>query len=310
MPAADLPGRGERSAPNFDKARPEELGRFFAEVEDLFDKHNVVDNTERKQGAVKYIKVIIARLWKTAEAWANNTKTYEEFKAEIIGLYPGASDDVVYTIQDLDKIIDEYVRIGLLTTTELGDYYRQFLLVLCYLISKNRFTKSEQSRAFMRGFQLDLARDIQQRLQLKIPDHLPMDPYELSDIYAAATFVLMGSLPTTYRGSAYTPTTAAASSADIKIEALIPKLGEMIKTGFENQAQSNRSGPPGPPRPTRNSASVCNFCGVPGHFIRECEIVAEYTWLGKCKRNHEGKVVLPSGAMVPREISATGYVTE
>ena len=50
------------------------------------------------------------------------------------------------------------------------------------------------------------------------------------------------------------------------------------------------------------NSSVCNFCGVPGHFIRECEVVEEAIRFGKCKRNHEGKVVLPSGAMVPCSI--------
>jgi len=48
----------------------------------------------------------------------------------------------------------------------------------------------------------------------------------------------------------------------------------------------------------------CNFCGKK-HFIRECEIVEEYIRAGKCRRNIEGKVVLPSGAFVPREIPGT-----
>jgi hypothetical protein len=48
--------------------------------------------------------------------------------------------------------------------------------------------------------------------------------------------------------------------------------------------------------------SVCNFCGVPGHFIQECEVVEEFTRFGKCKRSPEGKVVLPTGMMVPRGI--------
>ena len=53
------------------------------------------------------------------------------------------------------------------------------------------------------------------------------------------------------------------------------------------------------------SQSVCNFCGIPGHFIRECEIVEEFIQFGKCKRSPKGKVVLPSGAMVPRSITGT-----
>jgi hypothetical protein len=52
-------------------------------------------------------------------------------------------------------------------------------------------------------------------------------------------------------------------------------------------------------------ASVCNFCGLPGHFIRECKAVVEYTRAGKCKRNPEGRVVLPAGSMVPRSIIGT-----
>src|SRR6266849_2676915 len=51
--------------------------------------------------------------------------------------------------------------------------------------------------------------------------------------------------------------------------------------------------------------SACNFCGLPGHYIRECEVVTEFTRLGKCKRSLDGKVVLPSGAMVPRSIVGT-----
>ena len=46
--------------------------------------------------------------------------------------------------------------------------------------------------------------------------------------------------------------------------------------------------------------NICNFCSVPSHFIQECE---EFTRFGKCKRNPEGKVVLLTGAQVPRSVS-------
>ena len=38
------------------------------------------------------------------------------------------------------------------------------------------------------------------------------------------------------------------------------------------------------------------------HFIRECKVVNEYIANSKCKRNPEGKVVLPNGLFVPRSI--------
>ena len=41
------------------------------------------------------------------------------------------------------------------------------------------------------------------------------------------------------------------------------------------------------------------------HFIRECLKVEELIREGKCKCNTDGKVVLPSGTFVPREIPGT-----
>ena len=100
-------------------------------------------------------------------------------------MYPGALDDCTYTLQDLDALIGERICIGIVNPHELGEYYRQFLLITQYLVSKNRMVASEQSCAFFGGFRLDFANRISQRLQLKQPDHLPIDPYDLDDIYEA-----------------------------------------------------------------------------------------------------------------------------
>jgi hypothetical protein len=37
--------------------------------------------------------------------------------------------------------------------------------------------------------------------------------------------------------------------------------------------------------------------------MRDCEVVNEYMRMGKCKRNHENRIVLPLGATVPRSIT-------
>ena len=229
-------------------------------------------------------------------------------------MYPRALDDRTYTPQDLDTLIGEHIHIGIVNPQELGKYYRQFLLITQYLVSKNRMVALEQSRAFFGGFRLDFANWISQRLQLKQPDHLPIDPYNLDDIYEAATFVLMGTgytqtsaaQPTihfaTPTHSRPTPTAPQPNATTIKIEALtaaIANLGEMFKSAIDQSGGRPRNAAL---RPAGASGSTCNFCGGTRHFIRECEVVAEYNRTGKCKRNHEGKVVLPSGAMVPRNV--------
>ena len=146
-----------------------------------------------------------------------------------------------------------------------------------YLVSKNRMSELEQARAFMRGFQPALDQQVRQRLQLKRPDHNPQDTYELDDIYQAAAFVLMGTSLTTPQDSSLAPMplATAQTSTDIKLEAILSAIQAMLKTNAEPQTSGSR--PRGIGQRLGPDATLqCNFCGIPGHFIRECEIVAEY----------------------------------
>ena len=54
--------------------------------------------------------------------------------------------------------------------------------------------KAEQSRTFLRGFQGPFLKYIYCRLEIKFPDQIRDDPYDLEDIYKAAEFVLTGSV--------------------------------------------------------------------------------------------------------------------
>jgi hypothetical protein len=46
----------------------------------------------------------------------------------------------------------------------------------------------------------------------------------------------------------------------------------------------------------------CAFCGQTSHFIAQCLVCADYITNEKCKRNPEGKIVLPNGQYTPRSI--------
>ena len=99
----------------------------------------------------------------------------------------------------------------------------------------------------------------------------------------------------------------APDSTNIKLEALataITGLSEMFKTVLQNQHVGSRPKGSGAASMGTNASgtSVCNFCGVPRHFIRECEVVEEFIRFEKCKRSPEGRVILPSGAQVPCSI--------
>jgi hypothetical protein len=343
MPFADLPARHERSAPCFDNARPEEVEHYFADLQHLLAANAVVAEDEMKQAAVKYLKSVgTEKLWRTTPAFADAAQTYEEFKTEILSLYPSAGTDRTFSIQDLDMLIGERVQVGIISTNDVADYYRQFLLISRYLISKNCLSSIDQLQNFMCGFRPELVQRVMQRLELRLPTHLPEDPYTISEVYEAANFIIGGpaggafttavqsqpagqyqpspywALPPPTYGTTqaytapppprnpYTPPAAQPSSdpTTIKIEALtaaVASLGEMLKTAIETQQSSGKPRNAGP-RPAGATGTACNFCGGTGHFIRECEVVTEYSRVGKCKRGADGRVVLPSGAMVPRDV--------
>src|SRR5258708_32131612 len=101
MPLTDLPGRGECFTPTFDDTCSEELPRFFDDLKLLLGRHNVVDEQEHKQAALCYLSFQPETLWKTAESWSDQTKSYQESWKQILKLYLGSLGDWTSRMQAL-----------------------------------------------------------------------------------------------------------------------------------------------------------------------------------------------------------------
>ena len=95
-------------------------------------------------------------------------------------------------IADMDKLVGETSQVGILSLVDLGKYHREFMAITMFLIVKNRILPAEQSCVFAHGFPPELWNRVTHRLQLKLPDHFPNDPYTLEEIHDAAHFVLHG----------------------------------------------------------------------------------------------------------------------
>ena len=124
-----MPFRRELSAPILDLTDPCEIWRYFDDLEFLFLKHRVSDDQEKKCAAVNYPSVAVEKLWKTAHAFGDPARSYEDFKAEIIALYPEATAAQEYTLTDLDRLVSDRARTPIRSKAEFGQYYRDFLLV-------------------------------------------------------------------------------------------------------------------------------------------------------------------------------------
>ena len=308
MANPSMPARGDRTAPTFDPRQPRELRRYFSDLEFHFNRSAVVDATERKKHACRFLDVDTCELWETLAEYTNPATPYEDFCQAVYRLYPGSEEERKWSVADMDKLVGESSRIGILSLSDLGEYYRQFLTITSFLLSKNRISIAEQGRAFTRGFQPELWGRILQRLQLKLPDHFPDDPYQLQDIHDAAKFILHGTSSTfqlassdSSRATRGTPTEPTIKAEDFAT--MFERIAETFVKALSNQpAQASTMSLPPRARRDPNGSDRCMFCGGPDHFVRECGEVAEYIRVGKCKKNTEGRIVLSTGAFVPREI--------
>ena len=138
-------------------------------------------------------------------------------------------------------------------------------------------------------------------LQIMHSTHSPNKPFKVEEVYKAAHYILQGASPVgIYVPKAQLlPSNTLSAEGSIKTENLGSLLAEFSKTIIEAINLNKRDQPPTSYTSTSSSSIKCNMCGGT-HFIRECKVVDEYIANGKCKRNSEGKVVLPHGIFVPR----------
>ena len=299
MPLTDLPAHREESAPSFTTDQPDELERYFDDLHFLFLRHNVTDQQDRKEAACMYTSIRTEQLWKTTEAWLDQTQSYEDFKTEVLKLYPGVLGSRSHTLQELEWTVGRYARNGIQSTAELGEYYRQYLLITRYLIAQGSISDIEQSRGFFQGLQPTLEGRVCERLQQRFIDHFPDDPYPLSDIFEAADFILRSSasLLASPRSQPHPlpipaisdPSPTQSDPIDTIIAALTEKVAQIIQDKL-TPASASISAPD----------SLCRFCGGAGHFVRTCKVAEDFVCSGKCKRHPDGKITLPTGAMAPR----------
>ncbi|KAJ7360673.1 hypothetical protein DFH08DRAFT_1030769 [Mycena albidolilacea] len=302
-----MPARGDRTAPQFDSAKPRELQRYFSDLEYHFTRSSVADSTEKKKHATRFLDVDDQEVWEALEEF-KPAHSYNDFKAAVLKLYPGNDSDRRYSLADLDSLVGQYARVGILSKGDYSEFYRQFLVITKYLIGRQRLSLTEQSRAFRRAIAPpSLWERVERRLQVKKPDVHPEDPYDIADLNEAVEFALATTSSSPVSTAASQMSSSSQSQSEIKqepISALLESMNGLIKV-LTAQQQIQQSRPSGsqssnsfPPRSDQN----CSYCSETGHFIAKCLHVDEDMNAGKCKRDSDGRVTLPSGAFVPRRI--------
>ncbi|CDO72058.1 hypothetical protein BN946_scf184962.g1, partial [Trametes cinnabarina] len=326
-----MPARGHATAPTFDPEQPRTLRRFFQDLETLFERSGVEADRQKKEWVVRYLPINVAELCKSLPEYYADDKSYEDFRQAIIALYPGASDERKYSVADVENLVAKHAKSSIANISELSAYYREFFAMTSYLIRQGRLSPAEQSRLFVRGIAPPLWEQVSRHLQLKLPDHYPDDPYTLEQVYDAAKFVLHGTLSS---ASSSSQSANASTGGLVKTEEIAPILRYLVQAiaeqpgnrgyggnGFAGPRYQPDAPPPPPPRfpnapypqqdarPANNNNKFCHYCGNINCRLRTCPFVEEDTRAGRCRRDVDGRVILPNGSYVPRSLPNFDGVT-
>ncbi|KDQ13317.1 hypothetical protein BOTBODRAFT_111558 [Botryobasidium botryosum FD-172 SS1] len=262
-------------------------------------------------------------LWRgLEEASAAN---YDAFKEAVYELYPGAKAEQEYTLQVLERLINEQVGREISSRGDLGEYHRAFLRISNQLVKNKQISKSEQDRYFIRGFKDGFLAVVKARLAIKHPDHRLREAYPMKQVYDATMYALddtpaevqrttdgetSPAVPSTstHLSSAVAPIIRESSQVQ-DLDATLRKMNEMltsvmhaVSTGAISATYPipSNSIPRPPAIASLPRANTCVFCADPSHYVRDCTRAAEYIRAGKCVRGADGKIVLPNSDMVPR----------
>ncbi|KAF9643508.1 hypothetical protein BDM02DRAFT_3063851, partial [Thelephora ganbajun] len=314
-----MPMSNARDAPQF-SSDPSGFDAFFDDVNELARRAGLSE-ADKIKWACRYAGAE-SDSWRSVPCLAagrDPSPTFAEFKREVMQRYPHLSDDRRYTNRNLERLVDRTRESIDMSRDDLGGYYRKFITYSEYLIHHGRLSAREHNSAYLRGFPQPVRARVLQRLSIKHPDVLPNEGYEFVDVHNAAVFVLSSGGRALPEDSPLPPTRHAGSLEQGSVGELVRAMSELTRV-FAANMQSSRAPPPRfPPRPPTPGGVVpnpprwgpqnpdafdggCMFCSGQGHYVRDCPVAAQYLQQGKVIRNGYGKLSLPDGRYIPRNI--------
>ncbi|KAG6839885.1 hypothetical protein C0991_010781 [Blastosporella zonata] len=159
--AKSMPARGHNTAPAFSPNEPQELPRYFQELEFLVASSGVTNDTNKKALGICYIDYNTSEQWLSLAEYEvsgiNPTTqtltpyTYHDWKKAIILLYPGADNVTKYSMANLDQVTGESGRADIKTISQFAAYYRKFYQITKWLVDSSRLGSLERDCLFCTG---------------------------------------------------------------------------------------------------------------------------------------------------------------
>ena len=311
---ARLPFRGAHGAPSFD-GTPTHLNRFFSDLDLTYAALGLTPtDQERVTQAIYYLDADTAFLWETLSppgaAW-----TWDTFKTAVRELYPGSDSTArLYSVTDLERVVQEWAARGIFTRGELGDYFRSFTLISRHLLSNGRIDQNTLNRLYVQGFGNTTRRRIEHRLSIVDVNHHPDDPYSMTSVQDAAQFLLSATSPTPPPASGPAPATFSVPETQVKKEtfdlsnlaSILTNMQSQISTLTQAVAGGQRNRPGNAGNSNQSGPATCAMCKKPDCRVRSCNLTEELIRKGKAIWNSQGRIALPDGSQIPWDIPGNG----
>ncbi|KIK64478.1 hypothetical protein GYMLUDRAFT_983471, partial [Collybiopsis luxurians FD-317 M1] len=178
-----LPVRNECSAPKFDPDFEEQLPIFFGEFEAAAKVAAIHNDPEKmKKEVLQYVDANTMRFWRSLLTFKDNTKSWDEFKTEVLENYPDALQQTDATTADLDKVIETYRKSGISNSKELGKYHREFSVVSNSLVENGIISGVQAAKSYVSVFPESIQSHLDMRLQVQFPNKKKGEAYTLTQL--------------------------------------------------------------------------------------------------------------------------------
>lgn len=329
-----MPTRWSRDAPRFTGDDPLELLPFLKAF-DILAKAAALKEEEKIEQLGNYASIADSELWSDLPTFLLGV--WDDFKTEVIALYPGAEESRRFTITDLEDIRDQQQRSPITNQYDFGEFHRKFIRVGGWLKKKGKASEIEIHRIYWNALPTGLQNKVSRRLEIKFPNHALDIPYTAAEVQEAALWVLTGTSASKssnedrerreedmrqqngrdFRHSSATPphtTTVKTETVDMtrmdmaQLVSLITAVTRSQQTAPVPATNNMYASAPaqqsiGQYQHGAQNAQMgpgsCYCCGNPGHTVRNCPETSRLIHERKAIINALGRLSIPNNTGIP-----------